>query len=71
MYFSSQGQLSVLSLISVYVPTPCYHSSTYKIPVILPKVQVAVTASYVCGFLRILCMLHMHPTYVASNKVAL
>ena len=39
--FLLQGRLSVLTLISVSVPPPCYHSSTYKIPVILPKVQVA------------------------------
>ena len=35
------SQFSVLTLISVNVPTPCYRSSTEKIPVILPKVQVA------------------------------
>ena len=39
--FVLQGRLSVLTLISVSVPPPCYHSSTWKIPVILPKVQVA------------------------------
>ena len=39
--FLVQGQLSVLTPISVSVPPPCYRSSTYKIPVILPKVQVA------------------------------
>ena len=39
--FLLQGPLSVLTLISVSDPPPCYHSSTYKIPVILPKVQVA------------------------------
>ena len=39
--FLLRGRLSVLTLISVSVPPPCYHSSTYKIPVILPKVQVA------------------------------
>ena len=33
--------LSVLSLISVSIPPQCYHSSTYKTPVILTKVQVA------------------------------
>ena len=36
-----QGQLSVLTLISVSVPPPCYLSSTQKTPVILPKVEVA------------------------------
>ena len=39
--FSSQGQLSVLTLISVSVLPPCYRSSTLKILVTLPKVQVA------------------------------
>ena len=39
--FLLQGRLSVLILISVSVPPPCYRSSTQKIPVILPKVQVA------------------------------
>ena len=34
-------QVSVLTLISVSIPPPCYRSSMYKIPVILPKVQVA------------------------------
>ena len=33
-------QLSVLTLILVSVPSLCYHNSTYKILVILPKVQV-------------------------------
>ena len=28
-------------LISVFVPPPCYRRITYKMPVILPKVQVA------------------------------
>ena len=36
-----QGQLSVLTLISVSIPTPCYHSSKSNIQVILPEVQVA------------------------------
>ena len=36
-----QGRLSVLILISVSVPPLSYRSSTKKIPVILPKVQVA------------------------------
>ena len=36
-----QGQLSVLTLISVSTPHPHYHKSTYKILVIQPKVQVA------------------------------
>ena len=39
--FLLHGQLSVLILISVSVPPPCYRSSTWKIPVILPKVQAA------------------------------
>ena len=39
--FLLQGQLSVLALISVSVPPPCYCSSTWKTPVIPPKVQVA------------------------------
>ena len=39
--FLLQGQLSVLTLISVSFPPPFYRSSTFKIPVILPKVQVA------------------------------
>ena len=36
-----QGQLSVLTLISVSVPSLCYRQSTKNIPVIVPKVQVA------------------------------
>ena len=39
--FLLHGQLSVLTLISISVPPPCYCSRTYKILVILPKVQVA------------------------------
>ena len=39
--FVLQGQLSVLALILASVPPPSYRSSTYKIPVTLPKVQVA------------------------------
>ena len=39
--FLLQGQLPVLTLIFVSVPPLCYRSSTLKIPVILPKVQVA------------------------------
>ena len=39
--FLLQGWLSVLTLISVSVLLPCYCSSKWKIPVILPKVQVA------------------------------
>ena len=34
--FLLQGQISVLTLISVSVPLPCYCSNTQKIPVILP-----------------------------------
>ena len=50
------GQLSVLTLISVSVPPLCYHSSMWKDPVILPKVQVAgysilnTHTPYLCGF---------------------
>ena len=36
-----QGQLSVHALISVSIPPLCYHSTTQKTLVILPKVQVA------------------------------
>ena len=39
--FFLQGQLSVLTLILVSVPPLCYCSNMLKIPVILPKVQVA------------------------------
>ena len=39
--FLVQSQLSLLTLISVSIPPPCYRSSMYKIPVILPKVQMA------------------------------
>ena len=39
--FLLQGRLSVQTPISVSVPSPCYRSSTQKIVVILPKVQVA------------------------------
>ena len=39
--FFLQGQHSVLTLISVSLPPPCYRSSTKMIPVVLPKVQVA------------------------------
>ena len=35
--FLLQGQLSLLTLISVSVPPPCYRSITETIPVILPK----------------------------------
>ena len=38
----------------------CYRSSTYKILVILPKVQVARYSET-----------NMHPTYVASDKMTL
>ena len=40
-FFLPQGQLSVLTLISVSNPPPYHCSSTQKILVILPKVQVA------------------------------
>ena len=39
--FLLQGQLPVLTLLSVSVPPLSYRSSTKKIPVILPKFQVA------------------------------
>ena len=39
--FSSLGSTFCADLISVFVTPPCYRSSTKKIPVILPKVQVA------------------------------
>ena len=54
--FLLQGHLSVLTLFSVSVPPPCYRSSTWKIAVILPKVQVA-GYSYT----------RMHHTHVANN----
>ena len=44
--FLPQDQLSVRTLISASVPPPCYRSSTYKIPVILPKVLAAGYVSY-------------------------
>ena len=45
------GQLSVLTLILVSVPPLCYCSSTWKIPVILPKcrLQLNMLTSYVHG----------------------
>ena len=46
--FFSGGHLSVLTLISVSVSTPCYRSSTSKILVILPKVQVARVCMWLC-----------------------
>ena len=39
--FPLKGQLSVLTLISVSVPPPCYRRSMLKTLVIPPKVQVA------------------------------
>ena len=50
--FLLQGQLSVLTLISVSIQPPCYCSSMLKILAILPKVQVAGYryTPYVCGF---------------------
>ena len=56
--FLLQGQLSVLTLISVSVPPPCYRSSTQKSPVILPKVQVA-------GYSET----RIHLTYVTLHEV--
>jgi len=44
--FLLQGRLSVLTLISVSIPPLCYRSSTKKIPVILPKVQVTAKHAY-------------------------
>ena len=58
--FLLRGQLSVLTLISVSVPPPCYRSSTKKTPLTLPQVPVA-GYSYT----------HIHPTYVALNEVTL
>ena len=55
--FILQIELFVMIDSSVCVQPPCYRSSTWNIPVILPKVQVA-GYSYT----------HMHPTYVASNN---
>ena len=52
--FLLQGQLSVLTLISVSVPPPYYCSSTKKIPNILPKVQV--TTKHACTLRMWLCM---------------
>ena len=52
--FLLQGQLSVPTLILVSVPPPCYRNSTYKILVILPKVQV--TAKHACILRMWLCM---------------
>ena len=54
--FLLQGRLSVLTLVSVSVPTLCYRSSTYKIPVILPKVQWQVTAKHACTLRMWLCI---------------
>ena len=51
-----QGQLSVLTLVSVSIPHPSYRSGTPQLPVILPKVQVVdysqthMHATYICGF---------------------
>ena len=48
-------QLSVPTLILVSIPPLCYRSSMQKIPIVLPKVQVAglqlnAPAPYICGF---------------------
>ena len=53
--FLLQGRLSVLTLISVSVPPRVTTVARKKIPVILPKVQVAgysydTHTPYVCGF---------------------
>ena len=39
--FSSPELTLCADFYSSYVPPPCYHSGTWKTPVILPKVQVA------------------------------
>ena len=55
--FILQGQLSVLTLISLSVPPPCYCSSPWKILVILPKVhRWQVTAKHVCTLCMWICM---------------
>ena len=50
--FLLRGQLSVLTLILLSVPPLCYCSSTWKIPVILPKcrLQLNMLTPYVRGF---------------------
>ena len=50
--FPLQDQSTVLTLISVSVPPPCYRSSMQKIPVILPNMQLQLNsdAPYVYGF---------------------
>ena len=45
---------------SVSVPSPCHRSSTCKIPLIRPDVEVACYS-----------WTHMHPTNVALNEVTL
>ena len=56
--FLHRCQPSVLTLISVSVPPPCYRSRTQEIPVILPKVLVAGDS-----------WTRMHPTYMALHEV--
>ena len=50
-------QLSVLTLISVSIPSPCYHSSTQKIQAMLPKMQLA-------GYSKT----RLHPMYVTARS---
>ena len=54
IFFSRVTFLCWLLLVSV--PPPCYRSSMWKTLVILPKVQVAVTAKYMCALHMSLCM---------------
>ena len=58
--FLLQGQLSVLTLISVSFLPLCCRSSTYKIQVILQQGQVVDYRQ-----------IHMHLTYAASNEMTL
>ena len=53
-----QGQLSVLTRISLSVPPLCYRSSPWKIPDFLPNMQVA-------GY----SWTRIHPSYVALHEV--
>ena len=53
--FLLQCQPSVLTLILVFVPPPCYRSSTYKILVILPKVQMAGYSYQIYHLIRYSC----------------
>ena len=63
--FLLQGEVSVLTLISVSVPPPCYHSSTQKIPVILPKVQVSgYSSKHACTLLCMWLCMKWHGTWL-------